>query len=741
MHPTDAETLSILGACELELNSRKSALKFLELSNKLNPHDLFAIINLEKLLDPVADFEKCQSIYTTGKGISLKIDSVLDNKLALLLIENKEYVKAKKLLQSILNYDPNNTDTLNNLGNLESLMGNYTQAISSFKEAIIHEHKNKNIPLTGIANSYRKLNKPKLTEKFYREALNACSNDPTANMGLGSFLSEKSKFGIAIQYLETALEFSNTAKLKSDSYAQLGMHYYRLGQLKKSEGFYKKSLNFNQISYETFINYGVLLTDLGKFNDAIKEFNKALELKPNSTEAYINIGVALKSSGRTRESIDTLSEAISSDPKSPIAHSNYASYQRELGNYELAEKHTKISHSLDPSLPQIKNNYANMLQESGDMTEAIKYYKEAIKSKDTYFEARRNLLSLADKNEARMQIDAMLSTPPGRFLSEDEKVHKAFALASAYEKIGDQKNFIKQLHEGNARRKKQLCYNFDKDKKLFDTLEKIICNPLLNKLEITQKNDHFQLKATPIFIVGMPRSGTTLVEQILASHPDITGLGELPHLSNAVFESNLIKENFIETNKITELADNYSQNIKPYNIETKYFTDKMPLNFQWIPFIYLAFPNAKIINVRRENIAVCWSIYKHYFSANGNGYAYNLDDIADFYNSYENYLELITDKLPQLNFINFSYDELTRSQEKNTRDLLNYLDLPFDKKCLEFHKNDRSVRTASNSQVRKKMYKNSSAQWTNYSSELANLKSKLDRPKHRTIKWKKEKLQ
>ena len=147
-------------------------------------------------------------------------------------------------------------------------------------------------------------------------------------------------------------------------------------------------------------------------------------MKPNSTEAYINIGVALKSSGRTRESIDTLSEAISSDPKSPIAHSNYASYQRELGNYELAEKHTKISHSLDPTLPQSKNNYANKLQESGDMTEAIKYYKEAIKSKDTYFEARRNLLSLADKNEARMQIDAILSTPLEDFYQKMKKFTK-----------------------------------------------------------------------------------------------------------------------------------------------------------------------------------------------------------------------------------------------------------------------------------------------------------------------------
>ena len=152
----------------------------------------------------------------------------------------------------------------------------------------------------------------------------------------------------------------------------------------------------------------------------------------------------------------------------------------------------------------------------------------------------------------------------------------------------------------------------------------------------------------------------------------------------------------------------------------------MPLNFRWIPFIHLAFPNAKIVNVHRESMAVCWSIYKHYFSANGNGYAYNLDDIADFYNRYENYLKLVTEKLPKLNFLNFSYDDLTRSQEKETRKLLNHLDLPFVQKCIEFHTNDRSVRTASNSQVRKKMYKNSSAQWINYSSELANLKSKLN---------------
>ena len=302
-------------------------------------------------------------------------------------------------------------------------------------------------------------------------------------------------------------------------------------------------------------------------------------------------------------------------------------------------------------------------------------------------------------------------------LNQSEKVYLCFALAKVYDDLGKHEELFEFLHEGNRLRNLELSFSLDKYhdnysffKNLFSSSIVLKSHPLLHKKPLKH----------PIFIVGMPRSGTSLVEQIIASHPKVYGAGELHTLTEII--NNLLKNNLtLSKDNLSEvflsIREKYIESLSKLNVSEKIITDKWPLNFQYIGFILKSFPNAKIIHLKRDSMAVCWSIYKHYFSDEGNGWAYNIDDITDFY---ELYLELMDywHKLYPDQIYDMCYENLTTDQEKETRKLLKYCELEWDENCLNFHKNMTAVKTTSSMQVRKKMYQGSSEVWKKYEAYL-----------------------
>jgi hypothetical protein len=231
----------------------------------------------------------------------------------------------------------------------------------------------------------------------------------------------------------------------------------------------------------------------------------------------------------------------------------------------------------------------------------------------------------------------------------------------------------------------------------------------------------------PIFILGMPRSGTTLVEQIIASHHKVYGAGELNNLKNIVtpiLVNHLNSKNkTINKQEIKSVRQQYLDSLIKLNAKEKIVTDKMPINFRFIGFILSALPEAKIIHVKRDARATCWSNYKHYFSS-GNGFTFDQEDLARFYGLYSELMDfwhkLFPNKIYDLN-----YEKLTVNQKKETEKLLKYCELDWDENCLEFHKNDRGIKTASASQVRQKMYQGSSEAWKKYEPYIEPLISGL----------------
>ena len=228
-------------------------------------------------------------------------------------------------------------------------------------------------------------------------------------------------------------------------------------------------------------------------------------------------------------------------------------------------------------------------------------------------------------------------------------------------------------------------------------------------------------KIQPIFIVGMPRSGTSLVEQIISSHHEVYGAGEVNNFHNIIMpiiEKHAVNENYnLKNDEFALIRKQYSNSLVRFYANEKVITDKWILNFKTIGFILSAFPESKIVHLKRDARATCWSIYKHYFSDEGNRWAYDYQDLARFYKSYVGLMDYWHNLFPG-KIYDISYEDLTSDQEKETRNLLKYCDLDWDENCLNFYTNTRAVKTASAVQVRNKMYQGSSDVWRQYSEHL-----------------------
>ncbi|MDA1238390.1 MAG: sulfotransferase, partial [Proteobacteria bacterium] len=323
-------------------------------------------------------------------------------------------------------------------------------------------------------------------------------------------------------------------------------------------------------------------------------------------------------------------------------------------------------------------------------------------------EVHRLLSGVKKYNRSDVQIVQMEELYEYGGINNEQRCQLCFALHKVYEDLKDLSRSFKYLMEGNALRKEILGYDIQKDKKLFTTLK-------IGNEKFCAKSLKYDLKPNmpiPIFILGMPRSGTTLVEQIVSSHSKVYGAGELGHVggfgsSMALGEPKPTKRSLIN------FRDLYLGELKRLSNESFFVTDKMPLNFRYIGLIRAALPEAKIIHVERNAAATCFSNFKIYFSQNGLGYSNNLDDLVKYYQMYKDLMQFWRDQFPGLIY-DLNYDTLVSDQEKEIRGLIQHIGIAWEDVCLSPQKNKRSVRTASQDQIRKKIYKGSSHEWQKF---------------------------
>lgn len=494
----------------------------------------------------------------------------------------------------------------------------------------------------------------------------------------------------------------------------LGACFKALGQLENAEQMFKNAFTIKPDYAEAYFNYGVIQKLIGNIDEAINSYEKAVSILPNYPDAHNNLGNAYREIGKTQEAIDSYEWAVAYNSRFAQAFNNLGIAYRDLNKMDLAFESFEKSFSINTDFTEPLFNSAILHKDLGDKDLSELALKKLIAIDPNYFSAYRNLSGLITFSKNDPLVAQMESLYSDVDINQSDSIDLCFALSKAYEDLGDKRKQFKFLNEANKLRKNELNYSFQQSLDLHLTIKKIFNKPLPK----IKKSLYSDSNIRPIFIVGMPRSGTSLVEQILASHKKVFGAGELSFLNEIL--GPLIKNintSLSFTADLLALRENYFSKVSSIGADENIVIDKMPSNFRYIGFIKLAFPEAKIIHLERDAMATCWSIYKNYFDSSGLGFSYNQNDLAKYYGSYREIIEFWHNTFPG-QIYDLSYEGLTINQEDDIRNLLKYCDLDWDKNCLNFHKNNRIVKTTSSIQVRQKIYQGSSEEWKKYKDYL-----------------------
>ena len=514
--------------------------------------------------------------------------------------------------------------------------------------------------------------------------------------------------------LETAAEHFLTAlKINPDNaeiHNNVAVVLKNLGRMQEAELHGRTALELAPNYAQAFDNLGNLLKSLGRNQEALAHHNKAVELQPQSARSHNNVGNDLRALGHHEKAIPSFVRALEINPSYAEAHNNLGSALNSLGRYKEAIASYANAIAIKPNIAIFYNNIGNSYHHLGDFSDAMAAYNNAIRLNPSYAQAYRNLSEIkryGEDDPLVKQMNDLLGSPN---CSNDDLMNIRFALGKANADIGDCAQAFEHFYHGNRLRKTQLGYDISSDQALFASIKELFSHGVA-ALDVTPTLSDKK----PIFVLGMPRSGTTLVEQILASHPLVHGAGELQLMPQLVRSANHgIISNHSDMQSIRDAYLSAVQQLAP---DKPYIVDKMPYNFVWIGHILTTLPEAKIVHLKRDAAAICWSNFKHCFSSVGNGFSYDLEDVARYYRLYEELMLFWHQQFPG-RILDFSYEALTNNQADETHRLLEYVELEWDDRCIDFHATERAVATASSRQVRQKLYQGSSEEWRRYETYL-----------------------
>ena len=472
---------------------------------------------------------------------------------------------------------------------------------------------------------------------------------------------------------------------------------------------YKQALKIKPDYFDAYNNMGNALKKKGDSDAAIDCYKKALKIKPDYVDAYYNMGNTLDFIGEPVAAIDCYKKALKIKPNYVDAYYNMGNTLKDMSDPVAAIDCYKKALKIKPDYAEAYNNMGIALDDKGDPVAAIDCYKKALKIKPDYVDAYcsfSRLKQYKEHDEYFIKMQRLCLDPRS---SDEERCHLNFALSKAAEDLSEIEQSFNYLKMGNELRSKIISYDIKQDIELFRQLK--MAYPSI-ALQSTVEASEIK----PIFILGMPRSGTTLVEQIISSHSKVTGAGELSYVRRY---GRSIARGVVKPNDeiILDFRQRYIEALKIRSNSKSIVTDKMPHNFLYVGLIFSAFPDAKVIHVNRNPAATCWSNYKHYFTTKGLGYSYDLDNTVAYFGLYKDLMEFWMNHYGN-RIYNLNYEDLTINQDAETRKLIKHLSLEWEDECLSPQQNKRAVLTASQQQVRQKVYQGSSQQWRKYEPYL-----------------------
>jgi len=508
-------------------------------------------------------------------------------------------------------------------------------------------------------------------------------------------------------------------KIEAEKEAQIILNYFKtkdyISAEVKAKKLIKKFPNFQAV----YNLLGLCLQSQKKFLEAIKYYKIAIQNNPNFFVAINNLGLTYHNMYDLKNAQHYYERAIEINPKFTHPISNLGNIKKELNNYEEAIKCYKLALSIDNKLYIVLHNLGMAYQALGKFEESKKYFETVLKNNPKFTRADRSLSMSFKYDINNSHLKSMENKIKDQSLNNFQKIELYFGLGKAYEDIKNYKKSFENYKLGNKIKRDTTKYQINDDVILFENIKNSFSNINFQNLEnVGNKSNKM------IFILGMPRSGTTMVEQIIANHKNVYGAGELRDLTQIIKENFLVNDkikfpeklNIKDQNFFSNMGTKYLENLYRYNTNKNYITDKAPLNFKWIGLIKLILPKSRIIQCTRDPKDTCLSLFKNFFE--GELYfSYSLEEAGKYYKLYQNLMEFWKQLLPDFIY-DISYEKLVENQEPESRKLLDFCNLDWDKNCLTFYKNKRGIVTASFAQARKPIYKNSVKSWQNYKNEL-----------------------
>jgi Tfp pilus assembly protein PilF len=485
---------------------------------------------------------------------------------------------------------------------------------------------------------------------------------------------------------------------------QQALSLHQAGRFTEAERLYRAVRRQDGDHLEAVYNLGLLRLLGGDGEEAAKLLRRALYRRPNFAEAHNALAVALRTLGRADEAIAHFERALAVEPGFAEAHNNFGATLLPLRRHDEALAHFDRALALKPDLAEAHHGRGTVLRILGRLDEAQQALERAVALAPRKAEFYRSLAEskrFAEDDPHRAMIEALARDMAA--LSEEEQVHLHFALGKVYADVGEHERAFEHLLKGNALKRKQIVYD---EAAALARLERT--RALFSVEVMRERAGQGDPSPVPVFILGMPRSGTTLVEQMLTSHPQVHGAGELSDFEAAV--AALDGPDGVPPDiggaELRRIGADYLARVLPAAPAAEHITDKMPGNFRFAGLIHLALPNARIIHMSRDPVDTCLSCFSLLFGGD-QPYTYDLGELGRYYRTYRALMEHWRRVLPPGVMIEVRYEELVGDFEPQARHIVAHCGLDWDESCLDFYKTERPVHTASAVQVRRPVYQTS----------------------------------
>ena len=500
-----------------------------------------------------------------------------------------------------------------------------------------------------------------------------------------------------------------------------GLGLQRMGKLKEAEKVYRDVLLKDPDNVDALRLLAGIAMRAKQWGDAEALLERALEIAPDFFQGWMDLGLARQEQDKTDAALQAYARVQRLEPGRPNGYAAAGTSSAMAGLHEQAIGFFEDAIERDPQHAGALSGLGHVLKTVGRQEEAIARYRECVKHNPSHGESWWSLANLKTFRFEDDEVAAMLAQLEDENLSDEMRANFEFALGKAFEDRGDFDRAFACYASGNENRRQRESYDPVQTADVHDRFIATFTREFLDSRGATGDPSN-----APVFIVGLPRSGSTLIEQILASHPEVEGTHELPDLGRVARSIGIRREDRkvyptvvpeLSNDGLAALGAEYLERTRKHRPEgAPRFTDKLPNNFVHVGFLELILPNARIIDARRHPLDSCLGSFKQLF-ARGQPFTYDQFELAEFYLQYRRLMDHWDAVLPG-KVLHVQYEDVVDDLETQVRRLLEHCDLPWNDACLKFYETDRAVKTASSEQVRKPIYSSSKHLWRNYESHL-----------------------